>query len=131
MPFWLLPLVILGGLALLFGVFFVLGRFRGGRYLRPIVQVLLKAPLLGKGLQRMSRAALERSNPELASAIRKMERAGVQRDPRRAQQALANLSAPEREAFLKAAGDELQQQGAPEPVNRAQRRQLEKQRKRR
>ncbi len=130
MPFWLLPFVILGGLLVVFGVLFVLGRFRGGRYLRPIVQALLKAPLLGKVLQRMSRAALERSNPELASAIRKMERAGVQRDPRRAQQALANLSAAEREAFMKAAGEELQQKG-PEPVNRAQRRQLEKQRKRR
>ncbi len=104
MPFWLLPFVILGGLLVVFGVLFVLGRFRGGRYLRPIVQALLKAPLLGKVLQRMSRAALERSNPELASAIRKMERAGVQRDPRRAQQALANLSAAEREAFMKARG---------------------------
>src|SRR5262245_8474258 len=130
MPLWLLPFVIIGALLLLFGVFFVLGRFRGGRYLRPIVQFLLKAPLIGKFLQRMSRAALERSNPELASAIRKMERAGAQRDPRRAQQALSSLSPAEREAFMKAAGEELQQQG-PAPVNRAQRRQLDKQRNKR
>jgi predicted Zn-dependent peptidase len=87
-------------------------------------------PLLGKGLKKMSQAALERQNPELASAVRKLERLGANRDPRRAQQALAQLSKAEREAFLEAAGEEMQQQG-PQAVNRAQRRQLQKQRKRR
>jgi VIT1/CCC1 family predicted Fe2+/Mn2+ transporter len=129
-PFWLIPLVIIGVLLLLFGVFFVLSRFRGGRYLRPIVQFLLKVPFLGKALTRMSRAALERSNPELASAVRKMERLGASRDPQRAQQALSQLTSAERQAFLTAAGEELQQKG-PEPVNREQRRRLERQRKRR
>jgi hypothetical protein len=129
-PFWLIPLVLIGALLLLFGVLFILSRFRGGRYLRPIVQFLMKIPLVGKGLQRMSRAALERSNPELASAVRKMERLGASRDPQRAQQVLSQLTPAEREAFLTAAGQELQQKG-PEPTNRAQRRQLERQRKKR
>jgi hypothetical protein len=129
-PFWLIPLIIIGVLALLFGVLFVLSRFRGGRYLRPIVQFLMKIPLVGKGLTRMSRAALERSNPELASAVRKMERMGASRDPQRAQEVLSQLTPAEREAFLTAAGQELQQKG-PEPVNREQRRRLERQRKRR
>src|SRR5215831_9545492 len=122
MPFWLIPLIIIGALALLFGFFFFLGKFRGGRYMRPIVQFLMKVPLLNRGLKKMSQAALERANPDLASAVRKMERLGAHRDPRRAQQALSQLTPPEREAFLAAAGQELQQQGA-EPVNRAQRRQ--------
>jgi hypothetical protein len=129
-PFWLIPLIIIGALLLLFGVLFVLSRFRGGRYLRPIVQFLMKIPLVGKALTRMSRAALERSNPELASAVRKMERLGASRDPQRAQQVLSQLTPAEREAFLTAAGQELQQTG-PEPVNREQRRRLERQRKRR
>ena len=130
MPFWLLPLVLIGVLALLFGVLFFLGKFRGGRYLRPIVQFLMKVPLVGKALTRMSRAALERSNPELASAVQKMERLGASRDPQRAQQVLSQLTPAERDAFLTAAGQELQQKG-PEPVNREQRRRLERQRKRR
>ena len=130
MPFWLLPLIVLGVLALVFGVLFFLSKFRGGRYMRPIVQFLMKVPLLNRGLKRMSQAALERANPELASAMRKMERLGAHRDPVRAQQALSQLSPAEREAFLEAAGEELQQQGV-KPANRAQRRQLQKQRHRR
>ena len=123
-----IPLYVLGFLVLLFAVFFVLGRFRGGRYLRPIIQALTRAPLIGKGLKKMSQAALERQNPELASAVRKLERMGAQKDPRRAQQALAQLSKAEREAFLAAAGEELQQQGGPQAGNRAQRRQMQRQR---
>lgn len=130
MPFWLLPLIVIGALALIFGVLFFLGKFRGGRYLRPIVQFLMKVPLLNRVLRRMSEAALERANPDLASAIRKMERLGGNRDPVRAQQVLSQLTPAERSAFLAAAGQELEQQGVG-PVNRQQRRQLEKQRKRR
>ena len=120
----LIPVYILGFLLLVFGVLFFLGRFRGGRYLRPIVQWLTRVPLLGTALKKMSQAALERQNPELASAVRKLERMGAQKDPRRAQQALAQLSKAEREAFLEAAGEELQQQ-SPQGVNRAQRRQMQ------
>lgn len=122
-----IPLYVLGGLLLLLGVLVLLGRVRGGRYLRPIMQALTRAPLLGRGLKKMSQAALERQNPELASAVKKLERMGAQKDPRRAQQALAQLSKAEREAFLEAAGEELQQQG-PQAVNRAQRRQMQRQR---
>lgn len=123
----LIPVYILGFLLVLFGVLFFLGRFRGGRYLRPIVQWLTRVPLLGPALKKMSQAALERQNPELASAVRKLERMGAQKDPRRAQQALAQLSKAEREAFLEAAGEELQQQ-SPQGVNRAQRRQMQQKR---
>ncbi len=121
---YLFPVYILGGLLLVLGVFALLGRFRGGRYLRPIVQVLARVPILKKGLAKASTAALERQNPELASAIKKMERSGATRDPQRAQAALGRLTAAERRAYMDAA----QEQGYTEqmPQNRATRRKLEK-----
>ena len=127
MPYYLWPPVILGALLLLFGLFVLLGRWRGGRYLRPVMRLLARVPLLRRGLQRASRAALERSNPELASAMRKLERSGAARDPQRAAQALNRLSPAERRAYMAAIQEE---DAMPQPVNRAQRRQLAKQRKR-
>ena len=124
---YLVPLYILGGMLLVLGAFALLGRIQGGRYLKPIVATLIKLPLIGRLMKKASQAALERQNPELASAVKKLERLGAQKDPRRAQQALAQLSKAEREAFLEAAGEELQHQG-PQAANRAQRRQLQRQR---
>lgn len=127
MLLYLIPVFVLGGLALLFGIVALLARFRGGRYLRPVMQFLMKVPLLNRGLKKMSEAALERSDPDLASAVRKLERMGANRDPQRAQQAMSQLSAAERKAVMDAT---LQHQEAPMPMNRAQRRKLEQQRKR-
>ena len=124
----LIPVYILVGLLLLLIVLNVLARVKGGKYVRPIAMALMKVPFLKRWLQKASKANLERKNPELASAIAKLERSGVQRDPQRAQAALSSLSAAERRAYLDAAGDE----GAiPEPMNRQQRRQAEKLKKRR
>ncbi|MDX6506398.1 MAG: hypothetical protein QOG06_1042 [Gaiellaceae bacterium] len=124
----LIPVYVLGGLLLLLIVLNVLARVKGGRYVRPIATALMKVPFLKRWLQKASKANLERKNPELASAIAKLERSGVQNDPQRAQAALSRLSAAERRAWLQAAGDE----GAiPEPMNRQQRRQAEKLKKRR
>jgi hypothetical protein len=124
---YLIQVFFLGGLVLVFGIFVLLGRFRGGRYLRPIMQFLVKVPFLGRGIKKMSEAALERADPELASAVNKLERLGAGRDPRRAQQAMSRLSAAERKAVMEAT---LQHEQAPTPVNRAQRRKLERERKR-
>jgi hypothetical protein len=124
---YLIPVFVLGGIVLVFGIFVLLGRFRGGRYLRPIMQFLVKVPFLGRGIKKMSEAALERADPELASAVKKLERLGADRDPRRAQQAMSRLSAAERKAVMDAT---LQHEQAPTPVNREQRRKLERQRKR-
>ena len=119
MPLWLIPFVILGALLLLVVIVAVLGRIAGGRYLRPIVALLARAPVIGRAMKRASNAALERSNPDLASAIRKLERANAGRDPQRAARALQQLTPAERRAYLEAAG----QQGAmPQPQNREQRR---------
>ena len=59
----LLPLLILLGLLLVFGLFALLSRIAGGKYVRPIVQFLLKVPLIGRGMRKASEAALERQNP--------------------------------------------------------------------
>ena len=119
MSYLLVPLIILGTLIVLLGSVLVLGRVRGGRYLRPIVGTLAKVGFMRRFFQKMSTAALERQNPELASALRKMQRVGTNPDPLKAQQALSQLSANERRAYL----DAVQEQGAmPEPANRQQRR---------
>lgn len=125
---FLIPVYILGGLLLLLIALNLLARVQNGRYVRPIGQAMMKVPFLKKYLQKASKASLEKQNPELASAMAKLERSGVQNDPQRAQAALSRLSAAERKAWLEAAG----QQGAiPEPMNREQRRQQAKLKKNR
>lgn len=120
---YFIPIFVLLGLVLIMGTFAVLARVQGGRYVRPIVSGMAKVPLLKRLLQRASRAAIERSNPELASAMKKLERSGALRDPQRAQAALSRLTAAERQAYMEAAGE----WGAmPEAVNRQQRRRMEK-----
>ena len=117
----LIPVYILLGILFLLVVLNLLARVQGGRYVRPIATGLMKVPYVGKQLRKASQATLERKNPELASAVAKLE-------PMRAQQALSRLSAAERKAWLDAAGE----QGAiPEPMNRQQRRAAEKLKKRR
>jgi ABC-type phosphate transport system auxiliary subunit len=123
---YLTPLYVIGALLLLLGVFALLGRIKGGRYLKPIVQTLMKLPLVGRGMKKASEAALERQNPDLASAIKKLERSGALTDPQRAQKAMSRLTAAERRAYLDAAGE---QQPEGMPSNRQMRRQLERARK--
>jgi hypothetical protein len=121
----LIPLWILLGLLVLLGLVALLGRVQNGRYLRPVIGLLTKVPLFRRWLQKASNAALERSNPELASAMKKMQRTGALKDPMKAQAAMSQLSREERRALL----DMQEQQGlgvAPEATNRQMRRRLEK-----
>ena len=123
---YLIPAFVLGGLLLLLGVFVLLGRVRGGRYLRPVIAFVSKLPLMKRLIEKASQAAIERYNPELAGAMKKLKQAGADKDPARAQQALSKLSADERKAWMEAAG----QQGAFEqPRNRAERRAMERMQK--
>jgi ascorbate-specific PTS system EIIC-type component UlaA len=122
---YLFPLYVLGGLTLVLGIFALLGRVAGGKYLKPIITGLMRLPLVGRLMKKASQAALERQNPELASAVKKLERSGVARDPMRAQQALSRLSAAERQAYLEATAD----QSETIAQNRQMRRQLERARK--
>jgi hypothetical protein len=124
-PLW----VILGLLFLMVGLG-LLGRIQNGRYLRPIVTVLMKVPLLKRLLTKAHRASLERANPELASALRKVEPHAKQlANPQQAQKVMSRLTREERAALL----EMQEQQGGPEleVTNRQMRRRLEKQRKRR
>ena len=115
------PFIVLGALLLLFGLLLLLGRIKGGRYLRPIMVGLSKVPLLKRLFERMSNAALEKENPELASALRKLQRFGTPTTPEAAQRAMARLTPGERRAYMQAAGE---QAGIPEAANRAARRKL-------
>jgi hypothetical protein len=127
MLLYLIPVFILVGLLVLFGLLALLSRYRGGRYLRPIVVWASKVPILKGLIAKASEAAIERYNPELGSAMRKLKRAGADRDPNQAQRALSSLTADERKAWMEAAG----QQGAvdQQPINRQQRRAMERMQK--
>lgn len=122
----LIPLWILLGVVALMGVLILLGRIRGGRYLRPVINLIAKVPLFKRWLQKASTAALERSNPELASAMRKMQRSGALRDPNRAQAAMSSLTRQERQALIEM---QEEQGAAPEVTNREMRRRMEKARR--
>ena len=127
---WLLliPVWILLGILFVFGLLFVLSRIKGGKYLRPVFTTLAKVPFLRGLLERASEAAMERSNPELASAMKKLKRyGGATTDPMKAQQAMSTLSAKERRAVL----EMQEQQGiTPQGLSREQRRRLERAKRR-
>ena len=126
----LIPLWILLGLLVLLGVLGLLGRVQGGRYLKPLFGLMSRVPFLKRQLEKASKAAIERTNPELASAMRKLEPHAKQlHDPQQAQKVMSRLTREERAALL----EMQEQQGGPEleATNRQKRRRLEKQRKRR
>ena len=118
-----LPFLILGIALLAMLVLFLLARIQNGRFLRPLVTQLSKIPFMRRWFQKMSVAAYERSNPELAGAIKKMQAFGEIKTPEQAQRALAVMTPAERKAYLELAGEQGQM---PEPVNRDQRRRVER-----
>ena len=123
---YLIPVFILVAVFVVAAVFVAMARVRGGRYLRPVIAFLSKIPGFKQLIQKASQAAIERYNPELAGAMEKLKRAGADKDPLRAQQALGTLSPDERKAWVEAAG----QQGAfQQPQNRAERRAMERMQK--
>jgi hypothetical protein len=124
-----ISLAILLGLLVLLGILALLGRYKNGKYLRPLILLLMKVPLFKRWIEKGSKAAMEKTNPELASAIRKLEPHQKHlHDPVRAQKAMSQLTKQERAALL----DMQEQQGAvpEEATNRQMRRAMEKQRKR-
>jgi hypothetical protein len=129
-PILLIPLWILLGLVVLLGILALLGRIQGGRYLKPLFGLMARVPFLKRQMEKASKAAIERTNPELASAMRKLEPHAKQlHDPQQAQKAMSRLTREERAALL----EMQEQQGGiePEAMNRQMRRALEKQQKRR
>jgi hypothetical protein len=124
---YFIPLYVLAFVALLFGTLGLLSRIRGGRYAIPVIRTIQKIPFLNKWLQKASDAALEKRNPELASAVKKLQRSGVARDPVKAQQALSRLTPAERRAYMEAAEEQGVMQQA--PLGRAERRRMERMQK--
>jgi hypothetical protein len=123
-PFFLYPLIVLGVLLLVVLSFAVLARVRGGKYLRPIVATLAKVPLIRKLMTKASAAALERQNPDLASALKKLEGATPNMPPQQAQKLFSRLTPAERDAYMELVGE---QAASPDSIaNRAERRRLEK-----
>jgi hypothetical protein len=122
-PFWTwIPIIVLLFLLLLLGSIVVLGRVKNGRYLRPVVTFLSKVPLFKRWFQKASIAALERQNPELAGAMKKIQAFGEPKTPEQAQRMLNLLTPGERRAYMAAVGEEGQM---PEATNRQLRRKLE------
>ncbi len=118
MWWFLIPLVVLGAMVVFFGVLIGLGRYRGGALLRPIITSLSRIGFMRRFFTRISTAALERQNPELAGAMRKLSTVSTNPNPQAVQKAMSRLSPAERRAYLEAA----QEQGEEAPNRQARRR---------
>ena len=121
---WLwVPVIVLGVVLLLFLLLLLLGRFRNGALLRPVIAKLSRIGLFRRFFTRVSTAAIERQNPELAGALKKLETVSSNPNPQAVQKAMSRLTPAERRAYMEAANE----QGAiPDTANRQMRRQAEK-----
>ena len=124
MPWWLLvPVLILGIILVVFLLLLVLGRYKNGALLRPVIARLSRFGFMRRFFTRVSTAAIERQNPELASALKKINTVSNNPNPQAVQKAMSRLTPAERRAYMEAAGE----QGAvPESANRQMRRQAER-----
>jgi hypothetical protein len=121
---WLwIPVIILGVVLALFLILLALGRFRNGALLRPVIARLSRIPWFRRFFTRVSTAAIERQNPELAGALKKLETVASNPNPQAVQKAMSRLTPAERRAYFEAAGE---QGGVPESANRQMRRQAER-----
>jgi len=121
---WLwIPLVVLGSILVLLLLLALLGRYKNGALLRPLITRLSRIAFMRRFFQRISTAAIERQNPDLASALKKIDRVAQNPNPQAVQKAMSRLTPAERRAYMEAA----QEQGAvPESANRQMRRQAER-----
>ena len=121
---WLwVPLGVVVVVLVLFLAIVVLGRFRNGALLRPLIASLSRIGFMRRFFTRVSTAAIERQNPELASALKKINTVAQNPNPQAMQKAMSRLTPAERRAYFDAA----QEQGAvPDSANRQMRRQAER-----
>ena len=121
---WLwVPVIVLGVVLTLFLLLLALGRFRNGALLRPVIARLSRIPWFRRFFTRVSTAAIERQNPELAGALKKLETVASNPNPQAVQKAMSRLTPAERRAYFEAAGE---QGGVPDSANRQMRRQAER-----
>src|SRR3954453_14167558 len=121
---WLwIPVIILAVVLLLFLILLLLGRYKNGALLRPVIARLSQIGFMRRFFTRVSTAAIERQNPELASALKKINTVAQNPNPQAIQKAMSRLTPAEPRAYMEAA----QEQGAvPESANRQMRRQAER-----
>jgi hypothetical protein len=121
---WLyIPLLIIGAVLVVFLLLVLLGRYKNGALLRPVIEKLSRIGFMWRFFTRVSTAAIERQNPELASALKKINPVAANPNPQAVQKAMSRLTPAERRAYMEAA----QEQGAvPESANRQMRRQAER-----
>jgi hypothetical protein len=123
MWWWLTPVVILGSLLGLLGIFIILGRFRQGALLKPLIMSLSRIGFMNRMFTKASAAAIERQNPELAGALKKLNSVAANPNPQAVQKAMARLTPAERRAYMEAAAE---QGTTSESANRQMRRQAER-----
>jgi hypothetical protein len=121
---WLyIPLVVVGVVLLFFLALLLLGRYKNGALLRPLITRLSRIGFMRRFFTRVSTAAMERQNPELAGALKKINAVSSNPNPQAVQKAMSRLTPSERRAYMEAAGE----QGAvPDSANRQMRRQAER-----
>jgi hypothetical protein len=121
---WLfVPLIVLAAILVLFLLLVLLGRYRNGALLRPVIARLSQIGFMRRFFAKVSTAAIERQNPELASALKKINTVAANPNPQAVQKAMSRLTPAERRAYMEAA----QEQGAvPDSANRQMRRQAER-----
>src|SRR5438477_429084 len=121
---WLyIPLVVIGLLLLLVLALVLLGRYKNGALLRPVIARLSRIGFMRRFFTRVSTAAIERQNPELASALKKINPVASNPNPQAVQKAMSRLTPAERRAYMEAAGE---QGTVPDSANRQMRRQAER-----
>jgi hypothetical protein len=123
MWWWLTPVVIVGSLLGLLGIFIFLGRFRQGALLKPLIMRLSRIGFMNRMFTKASTAAIERQNPELAGALKKLNSVATNPNPQAVQKAMARLTPAERRAYMEAAAE---QGTSSESANRQMRRQAER-----
>ena len=121
---WLLaPVLVLGVVLVLFLLLVLLGRYKNGALLRPLIARLSRIGFMRRFFTKVSTAAIERQNPELAGALKKINSVAANPNPQAVQKAMSRLTPAERRAYMEAAGEE----GAiPDSANRQMRRQAER-----
>jgi hypothetical protein len=121
---WLFaPLLVIGLIVVLFALLVFLGRFKNGALLRPVIARLSRIGFMRRFFTNVSTKAIERQNPELASALKKINPVASNPNPQAVQKAMSRLTPAERRAYMEAAQE---QGGVPDSANRQMRRQAER-----
>ena len=122
---WLyLPLIVISVVLLLFLLLIILGRFRNGALLKPLIKSLSRIGFMRRFFASVSTKAIERQNPELAAAIKKLEPVASNPNPAAVQKAMSRLTPAERRAYMEAAQEQGEVQ---DTANRQMRRRLQQQ----